>query len=115
MKTAEVKQVARVWVQREGPKLPGYQGAFLIGSINEKPDESDWPPESDVDIKFVLDENDPAALERLHQVFDYEGLVLDRSVSSSERFQTAQSVLGSPWLACHFAANSVLDDPSGHL
>src|SRR5687768_7560127 len=94
MKTAEVKRIARAWVQSEGPKLRGYQGAYFIGSINTRPDESDYPPTSDVDIKFVLDESDPEELAKLHLVFDYDGLRLDRSVQSFESLQNAQNVLG---------------------
>ena len=115
MNTAEVKRIARAWVQSEGPKLRGYQGAYFIGSINTRPDDSDWPPTSDVDIKFVLNEGDPEALRNLHLVFECDGLMLDRSAQSFEIFQNAQNVLGSPWLASHFATNSVLDDPSGRL
>lgn len=65
MKTAEVKGIARSWVQIEGPKLRGYQGAYFIGSINTRPDESDYPPTSDVDIHFVLH------LDELRAAFDY--------------------------------------------
>ncbi len=115
MKTAEVKKIARAWVQSEGPKLRGYQGAYFSGSINTRPNDSDYPPTSDVDIKFVLDEGDRVALEKLHLVFDYDGLMLDRSVQPFENFQDAQNVLGSPWLASHFATNSVIEDPSGRL
>jgi hypothetical protein len=115
MKTAEVKRISRAWVRSEGPKIRGYQGAYFIGSINTRSDDSNYPPTSDVDIHFVLDEGDAEALRNLHLVFDHDGLRLDRSAQPFERYQNAQNVLGSPWLASHFATNSVIEDPSGRL
>ncbi len=115
MKCAEAKRIAQEWVRREGPNVRGYQGAYFIGSINTRPDDSDLPTTSDVDLTFVLDDDDPQTVQTLHLDFDHDGLMLDRSVHSFEQFQDAQSVLGSPWLAAHFATNCVIDDPSGRL
>jgi hypothetical protein len=115
MNTAEVKQIARQWVQHERTNIRGYQGAFFIGSTNTRADDDSWPQSSDVDIKFVLDEDDADLLERLHQVFGAQGIVIDRSVCSVRDIQDAQTVLRSPWLACHFALPSIIDDPSERL
>lgn len=55
MTVKKAKEIAREWVIEAGSKVPGFQGAFFIGSINWKRESEQFPSSSDLDLKVVVD------------------------------------------------------------
>ncbi len=106
------KEIARQWVLDEGSRLPGFWGAFFIGSINWKNDDTDLPLASDIDLRIVIDGNEPPD-EVLG--FSYHNVLLEVSYSSSKEFQSPETVLSEYPFACHFTTPNIIVDPSGKL
>ncbi len=114
MNVKEVRELARQWVEAEADKIPGFSGAFLHGSINQLADDMVWPASSDVDIALVVTGVDSGQQDR-HRT-TYKGLLLDPSFKNMDELQSAEQVLGTYYLACHFVTpTSILADPTGHL
>ena len=114
----KARRIARDWVEQEASKTPGFQGAFLVGSINWRPDDELLPPTSDVDVRIVVDADDReqiAAQGLRQQIRSVQGVTLDLGFDPIQQFGTPEQVLGSPFRACHFSVPNVLSDPSGHL
>ena len=55
MLVREAKAIAREWAIEEGSKTPGFYGAYMIGSALWKAEDSELPPESDIDVKVVIE------------------------------------------------------------
>ncbi len=112
MKVSEAKEIAQKWVQNNATSVAGFRGALFAGSINFMADESPFPPSSDVDIWILQDGiNDWENMDKVLM----DGIILETVFRPSEKLFTKEDVLSDPFAACHFAASSVIEDPSGDL
>lgn len=112
MNVKQAKEVARQWVTEEGPKVPGFRGAFLAGSTNWLPDDAVVPATSDVDITVVLD--DPNRRDRLG-VLAYRDVILDITCRPSAELQSPEAILGDYQMAGHFRTPNIILDSMGQL
>ncbi len=106
----QAKDAARQWVAEQAGSMPGFLGAYIAGSANWAQDNALFT--SDIDINVVLESNAPQ-LEQWHVV--YRDVLLDISSISRDSLGSADSILGTYYLAGHFAHQSVLADPLGIL
>ncbi len=113
MLVREAKDVARQWVREEAAGLPGFNGAFLAGSINWLPDGAELPATSDVDLMVVLD--DLTSPPGKHGKFIHRGAIVDVTYVPSDQFQSAESILGDYHRAGSFRSPTIILDPSGDL
>ena len=111
MLVGEAKLAGEAWVRREGSSLPGMVGAFLAGSVTTMADDARLPASSDVDITVVV-EKPPA---RKLGKFRYRGALLEVTYEASDRFRSAQAVLGDPHLAGGVQAMQIVADATGML
>ncbi|MCY4078915.1 MAG: hypothetical protein OXF54_01620 [Caldilineaceae bacterium] len=107
----EAKLAAEKWVQREGIRLPGLEGAFITGSVTTLPDEKLLPASSDVDVTVVL--THPPT--RKPGKFSYCGVLLEVTFEAPQRIFSAETVLGDPHLAGGTWVMKIVADPSGRL
>lgn len=112
MRVFEARRIVRQWVENEANSLPGFQGAYLSGSMSALHDDAVLPDASDVDVKMLLDDPDVSPEP---QKFHYRNLVLDVSYGSVDDVRFPETVLGTYYTAVHFTHPSILSDPSGHL
>lgn len=112
MLVKEAKAIAREWALEEASKTPGFYGAYLIGSALWKPEDQPLPPESDIDIKVVV-EGDERPQSYTKSV--YKGVLIEVSYALSKDYQTPETMLGSYPFAKHFTVQNILADPSGKL
>jgi hypothetical protein len=112
MKVTEVIDVARQWVDEQGSALPGFQGAYLAGSINEMAKDDPFPLFRDVDVYVVVD--DPSQIAVPQEKFVYRGVLLERVTSSVAEHRSAETILASINAASVARAN-ILSDPTGLL
>ena len=116
MKAAEAKNIARRWVEEEAAELPGFAGAWLMGSLNWLPDEAELSPTTDADMQLSFE--DEASRERteatLPHKFLRDGLILEVGCGLLRAVSDSDEVLGNLF-ACAFAAPNVLSDPTGTL
>jgi hypothetical protein len=99
------------WVAAQGPQMPGFRGAHLMGSILAMPHDAPLPAYRDIDFNIVC-EGVPEST--THDVA-YNGLILEYSVVDIERYRAPEAVLANPELASNLAAQSILVDPFGLL
>ncbi len=111
MLVQQAKDTARHWVNEEASKVPGFYGAFFIGSINWMTDDSAFPSTSDVDVIVVTEGPDPPE----HRKFLYQNVVLEVSYIVRDHIQSPDAVLGNYPSAVHFTTPNVISDPSGEL
>ena len=111
MLVSQAKDVAEHWVQSEGSKMPGWRGAYLVGSITTLQDWAAVPETSDVDVMVVLDE---ARAQKLGK-FIYRGLLLEVSYAQWDEIQSFETVLGDSQMAGAYRAAHILADPTGQL
>lgn len=112
--TANVRQaktVASRWVDQEGPRLPGFRGAYFAGSIGSLADDAPLPPWSDVDVMVVLDRDPLAKIGKMI----HEGVLLEITFLTQGEFRSAGAILGRYHLAHSFANANIIADPSGEL
>ena len=112
MKAGEARRFAAEWVTETASRTPGFEGAFLHGSINEMPDDAPFPATSDVDVGVVVTDSDP--LPRIGKT-RYRDLLVEGAVIAASRVRTAEQVLADASLAHSFRVDSVIADPTGHL
>jgi hypothetical protein len=112
MLAGEARAIARQWVEEEASTAAGFAGAFIAGSTNWLPDDAEFPPTSDIDVKLVLDTPNPP---EVHTKILYRGVVLEASSVSLDEVGSAEAVLAHYYLAAHLAAPSIIADPTGHL
>jgi hypothetical protein len=110
--TRYAREVARQWVAGEGAKIPGFQGAFFHGSINDLSDDEPFPSTSDVDVMVVL--ASPETVEKRGK-FRYRDVLLEVSYLSADQVASPEQVLSNYHLAGSFRKPGILSDPSGHL
>ena len=107
----KAKLAAEEWVRCEGSALPGFQGAFLAGSVTTLPDEVPLPESSDVDISVVMEEPPPVKAGK----FRFRGALLEVSYEARERLRTPETVLRDPHLAGGIRGMHIVADPLGRL
>lgn len=112
MRVEQAKNVACDWVAAHAMSLPGFQGAFIHGSMNDLPGGAELAPTSDVDVMVVL--ADPEAVAKPGK-FRYRGVLLEVSLLESRMVETPERVLGEYNLAGSFRSPGILADPTGHL
>lgn len=112
MNVADVKDVARRWVSEVAQGLPGFEGAFLHGSINWMSDDDPYPRTSDVDVGVVFGDGAPRA--KLGKKL-IDGVIVEGAAISHDRLATAEQLLGNFQLAHSLRTNSIIADPTGHL
>ena len=105
------KELAIQWAREEGSKLPGFRGAYLVGSITTLPQGAAVPATSDVDIVVVVER---APAQKLGK-FIYRNLLLEVSFVEWEQFQSCESILGHSQAAAGYRALPILADPTGRL
>ena len=114
----DAKRIALDWVEAEAPKIPHFRGAFLLGSVIWKDDDTPQPATSDVDIQVVVDIDKPEAIKEhgLRQKYrSFMGITLETSYSPFQRFSSPESVLADFGYAAHFTRPNILADPTGEL
>lgn len=112
MLVKHVKAAVSEWVQEEAGKHATFYGAFLLGSITSLDDDASLPATSDVDVRLLLDDDNPP---RGYHKIPYQGLVIEYSYEPSSRYQSPEAILGAYPLAHHFSRPNVIADPSRHL
>ena len=112
MLVREVKEIARQWVQEEAVNLPGFYGAFFIGSINWMDDDAAFPLTSDVDIMIALENyNEYPEYKKVR----YQNIILEIATKSKEEVKDAETVLSNYRYAAHFTRPNIILDPTDHL
>jgi hypothetical protein len=109
---AHARDVARHWVLREGTALPGFAGAFFVGSITRLAPTATLPFTSDVDVKVIVDVSE---LPRKIGKFLVDGVLLDVSFVSADVLWSPERVLGDCILAGSVRSSQRIADPSGLL
>ena len=61
MTVGEAKAIAREWVAQHAAEVPGLVGVLMAGSMNHRPEDSEYQPTSDVDLWHVR-EGEPEVL-----------------------------------------------------
>jgi hypothetical protein len=114
----EAKRIAQDWIDEESDNIPNFRGSFLVGSILWKNDDEPLPATSDVDLKTVVDIDDPKLIEEKglrHQIHSTKGITLETTFSPFQGFSTPERVLADHRYASHFSIPNILSDPSGEL
>jgi hypothetical protein len=108
----QARDAASQWVSQVAAGWPGFEGAFLHGSITWLPYHAILPATSDVDLIVVLSGDE---LRRNPGKFRYDGILLDVSILPADRVQSAEQILGISHLAGSLCGASIVADPTGHL
>jgi len=114
----EAKRIAQDWVETEAASIPNFRGAFLTGSINWKKDDDPFPSVSDVDLKTLVDNDDPDSLNEqglIQQYRSYKGIALETTYSPLQGFSSPETDLADYRYAAHFTVPNILSDPTGEL
>jgi hypothetical protein len=112
IRVADAVAIARSWVEEHGARLPGFQGAHLMGGLSTLPDDAPFPTYRDVDIAVVVDGGDDEQPPTEHH---YCGLMIEVGLYAPARYHSVAQMLADPALAPHLAAGRVLADPHGLL
>ena len=105
MTVTQAKQAAKKWVLAQGEKLPGLVGAYLSGSLLEKPPQALLPAASDVDVVLVFSQgNCPKKLGK----FQAEGVLLEGTCLEETEFSPLERVLSTHYLAFALQAGQIL-------
>jgi hypothetical protein len=104
----EARAVARRWLGAHAGAIPGYRGAYLVGSTATAPDTAPLSPFSDVDVMVVT--GDDPGTKPGKQV--YEGALLEISYLPWSAVTGAD---GDYHVAAGLRAGAILDDPTGGL
>lgn len=112
MRLGEAKAVARQWVQAHGPEVPGLVGAYLAGSANWLPDDTEFPATSDLDVHLVVE--DPGSALKPGK-FLYRDVLLEVSYIPHDNVRSAEAALADYHQAGAFRTPSVIFDPTGTL
>ena len=91
--------------------MPGWRGAYLVGSITTLQDWAAVPETSDVDVMVVLEK---ASAQKLGK-FIYRGLLLEVSYAQWDEIQSFETVLGDSQMAGAYRSAQILADPTRHL
>ncbi|OLT05976.1 hypothetical protein BJF90_18895 [Pseudonocardia sp. CNS-004] len=113
MRAADARDAARDWVERHAAGEPGFRGAYLAGSVVDRPAGAVQLPWSDVDVAVVIaGEAAPLKPGKLR----HRGALLDVSYVPEELLADPERVAATHYLAPSFAdPDGVLLDPAGLL
>jgi hypothetical protein len=114
----EAIRIAKEWVEAEAHNIPNFRGAFLIGSIIWKDDDNPHPAISDIDLKILLDIDDPKQIEEqgfIQHYQSFKGITLETIFSPFEEYSNPERILADFIHAAHFSVPNILFDPSGEL
>ena len=126
MRVGQAREKARLWVNEEASRIPGFCGAYTIGSTNWLPEDANLTTTSDLDIMVVLtDPYQASSCDKLRCAglssgklssgkFRYGEILLEVSYLRSDQLQSSM-VLSDYHLAPSFRTTNILLDPSGHL
>lgn len=112
MRIGAARAAAVDWVERHGPAVPGFVGAYLTGSTTWLDADDPLPVGSDVDVAVVV-EGDTAPPKP--GKFRHRGVLLEVTYRPSSRYASAEEVLPDYHLAAGFHADTVVADPTGRL
>jgi hypothetical protein len=107
MLVRDARAVVTDWVRRHGRGLPGYRGAYRVGSIVDLADDEALPLGSDVDLMVAIDADVPKPGK-----FDYRGVLLEVSFVPWSALRRAEE---DYHLAHGLRVDTIVDDPTGHL
>jgi hypothetical protein len=107
----QARSAAENWVNEVAAAWPGFDGAFLHGSIAWLAGDVILPATSDVDVIVVVSGEPPPNPGK----FRHEGTLLDVSTLPADQIQSAEDILGISHLAGSLRRSSILADPTGHL
>ena len=113
MTVAEAKNATVSWVSEHRREIEGYAGAYFAGSTNSLHDNDVLAPWSDVDFHILVDGDIPAGFR--HRKFRYHGVLMEQLYMRLEDMRSLEQVVASHWWACHFLAENIISDPTGHL
>jgi len=116
MNVERVIALAKQWVDTQGSRMPGFNGAHLAGGILSLPRQDPFPPYLDVDVRLLLAdlpaEGTPEAEGR---DLAYQGLILECGAAGVARYRSPEAVLADPDLAGNLVVDGILADPLGLL
>ena len=98
MTVYQAGKIARDQVMQQAGEIPGFDGAFFHGSINELPANASLPENSDVDIAIISEKLKPEFSGKLIR----DGLILDVSRLGRGQLGSAEEILGQYHLAGSF-------------
>jgi hypothetical protein len=112
MKLTQAREAARQWMIEEGSRIPGFRGAYTVGSTNWLPDDAELNAASDLDMMVVL--ADQNQTNKRHK-FIYHDALLEVSFLQNDQSQSPDKVLSDYHLAPSFRTTKVMFDPVGFL
>jgi hypothetical protein len=112
MRVDDARRLAQGWVARHAVNMPGFRGAYIVGSTNDLPGEAILPATSDIDIMIVLDAAD---VPPKPGKFLYQGVLLEATYLPMDLVGNAEHVLGHYHLAASLRKPAILADAGGHL
>ena len=105
------KSLAEQWVHEEGRTLPGFRGAYLVGSVTNLADGAALPATSDVDVVLLLARPAPSRMGK----FFFRNILLYVSFVEWGQIQAHETILGHFQMGAAFQRLHILDDPTGLL
>ena len=112
MNAGTAKETAHTWVNEHAAAIPGFEGAFLSGSICELEFADQMSEFSDVDIVLVW-ENSSDNMPKGKLI--YADAILDVSHVTFDDLGSHESILADYHRAFPFSMQNVLSDPTGRL
>lgn len=111
MQIDQAIQVARRWLDAQGRALPGFVGAYLVGSGAERSGADELPASSDLDVMVVL-RGDVGLKPGKIRV---EGVLLEISLLGLEAIVPFERALSDYHIAHGLNLGRILSDPDGVL
>jgi len=115
MKVGQVIELTKEWVETEGRRRPGFQGAHLMGSMTTMPRDAPFAPWRDIDLSIVVPDGSGRESGKQNLELPYRGLILEVAFHELECYSSTASILSDPRLASDLAVDSILSDPKGML
>ena len=105
--------LTREWLTLHGSAIPGFRGAYLVGSILRMPTGAPFPAASDVDLHILLQSGSRPMDENLEVC--YKGVPIECGFWDFEAHCDASAMLADPRFAPNLAITQILADPTGKL
>lgn len=99
------------WIEKVAKEEEGFIGAYLAGSIIQRPLHEPWSNHSDVDVMIVSTSVPPVKIGK----FLYQGVLLEASHLQHTAFSDKESILRDYHLSYSFAHTTLLVDPTNML
>ncbi|MHB1317559.1 MAG: hypothetical protein ACYCYF_02965 [Anaerolineae bacterium] len=112
MRAGDARRVAAEWVEQVASRLPGFEGAYLAGSIVGLADGEEAAPSSDVDIVLVSPHG--VTLPGMGKTV-YRGALLEATNLHWDLLSSPEAVLPAYHLAGSFRVDTIIADPAGRL